>query len=342
MRELDARLQTVLYHLVELYLETKAPVGSVALSRSLDIKCSPATVRYMMSELESRDLITSLHTSSGRVPTEQGMRLMMPYFCQPSSLDAFDRDVLEESARAFHRSPYAICEDITLTLSQLSSCAGIAHAPDREDIFEHVDLIILGSGQILVIFVMQDGRIEKQTLSWDGGIESVHVDRARQYLQRHLKGKTLGQGMRFAHRQTWCQEGGLDLEARLLIEACLAFDHWHEDRAFIVKGQDMLLKTWFVSGNPEMAGDLWHTLDAKETLFALFDLVRHTGRVQIFMGSSNAYIRSHNFAAVMAPYTDASGDDQGVVGVLGPTAMDYRRIVPMVNYTACLLGRIVG
>ena len=187
---------------------------------------------------------------------------------------------------------------------------------------------------------MQDSRVEKQTLPVDGEVSDAHINQARLYLKQHLTGKTRGDGLRFARRKPWLHDDHLSPVVRMLVAASVSFDHG-DDRALIVKGQDLLLKTWFISGNTEMAGDLWYTLDAKETLLALFDLVRLAGGVQIFMGISSAHIRSHNFAAVMAPYVDAASDDQGVVGVLGPVAMDYRRIVPMVNYTAGLLSRTV-
>ncbi|TGW15207.1 heat-inducible transcription repressor HrcA [bacterium NHP-B] len=340
MNELDARALNVLDHLVDIYLETRAPVGSLALAKRLIPALSPATVRYIVAELEELSLVTSLHTSSGRIPTEKGLRSVMKRFLAMDPLSDVDKKTLEHKVDSELTVSREMFEGLTAMLSSLSMCAGIVKAPLFEPCLEHVGFVCLEAKQVLAMLVMLDGTIVKHVMPTCGDIKDHHLQEAANYLNAHIRGKTLHQARDFVAEA--CEEPLWDMDrlSHHLVKASVTLFKDHHDEALIVRGQDFLLKTWVEANDLHTLKVFLDTQDVKKDLLTLLDLTIQDQVVQIFVGSQSL-LKSSHCAVVVAPYHDRSGDVVGAVGVLGPTYMDYRRIVPMVDYTATLLGRVM-
>lgn len=341
MHVLDERSRQVLYHLVDTYLETRAPVGSLTLAKRLGMRLSPATVRNVMADLEALSLVASPHTSAGRLPTEHGLKLVVNTLLELGDLQPLDKEHLEQSCQKSSQNLDHLFEEATTTLSGLSSCAGVIAAPKEEAALKHVEFVFLKPGRALVILVTTSGGVENRLMEIPKSVMPFHLETATNYMNAHLHGKTLEELKQQVQRAFQSDQAMLDAVSQQLINKGLAV--WSDEDTkgnLIIKGQANLLKTATDTKELEDLQQLITALDTKEGLLGLLDHAIEAEGIQIFIGAENVLFQSNKCAAVIAPYKSGSGV-LGAVGVVGPTYMNYRRVIPMVDYTARLLGRIL-
>lgn len=335
------RAQDVLFSLVDIYLETREPVGSVNLSQRMGLSLSSATIRNTMADLEHAAFLTSPHTSAGRVPTEKGLRFVADSFLTIRSLKENDQAFLEASALTEGNLKNAL-KSATQALSDLSSCAGVVIAPEKQSILKHMEFVFLEKGRALVVLVGEDGEVENRLLSLPEDVRNFHLERAANYLNTFLKNRDLGAMREDIKKAIDNDRHQLDaLSADLVQQGVTVWSEQKEDRPLIIEGQANLLRQESGVQKLETLEALFKAMEAKEMLLKLLGMAEAAQSVQIFVGAENALFQSKECSAVLSPYKGPRGNVVGAVGVIGPTYMHYRRIIPMVDYTAHLLERIL-
>jgi heat-inducible transcriptional repressor len=340
---LNERSREILRLIVDAYVETGAPVGSRTLSRRLGMNLSPATVRNVMADLEELGLLMAPHTSAGRLPTDQGLRLYVHGLLERGNLSRDERQQIEGQCAAGGRSFADVLEEATTMLSDLSRCAGLVVAPKQEDALKHIEFLSLGPGRALVVIVTESGHVENRIIDVPVGMPPSSLVEASNVLSARLRGRTLGEAQSAIQKELKDQRAQLDAITGRLVEAGLAT--WGDDErggALIVRGQAQLLTDIQAIEDLERVRHLFAALEKKQALLRLLDLTEEGEGVQIFIGADNELFGLAGCSMVIAPYSNSRQQIVGAIGVIGPTRIDYARIIPMVDYTAKVIGRLVG
>ncbi len=345
--ELNARSREIFRQIVDTYLATGEPVGSRTISRRLEERLSPATVRNVMADLEEAGLLYAPHTSAGRIPTEMGLRFYVDGLLEIGSLTEEERQTIEAHCRASGRSLEAVLADASETLAGLSRHAGIVVAPTLERPFKHVEFVPLSPGRALVVVVTDEGLVENRIIDLPLGMSPSTLVEAGNYLTARLAGKTFQEAQEAIRREIEEQRVELDELARQVVEAGLAIWNSDADGGFlIVRGQAKLLEDVTNLAQLERIRTLFDMLERKKSLLKLLELTQTAEGVQIFIGAENELFGLSGCAMIVAPYRAPSGEGEarvvGAIGVVGPTRMNYARIVPMVDYTARVISSMLG
>ncbi len=340
---LNDRSRTIFRAIVEAYVETGAPVGSRTLSRRIGLNLSPATVRNVMADLEDLGLLFAPHTSAGRLPTEQGLRLFVDGILEQGNVTADERSRIDGQCAAANRNPTDILNEATGALSGLSRCAGLVVAPKMEESLRHIEFVALGPGRALVVLVTASGNVENRVIDLPIGLPASSLVEASNYLAAHLVGRTLAEAEAEVQRELENHKSELDSLTQRLVETGLAV--WSgngRDGALILRGQSQLLEDITAVADLERVRQLFQALEAKESLLRLLDLTDLAEGVQIFIGAENELFGMAGCSLVLAPYSNASRQIVGAIGVIGPTRINYARIIPMVDYTSKVVGRLLS
>ena len=340
---LDARSAAVLREIVEQYVENGEPVGSRTLSRRLPMSLSPATIRNVMSDLTDAGLLFAPHTSAGRLPTEQGLRLFVDGLLQFGELSEEDRDAIGAALATSGRSLEDTLAEASSMLSGLSSAAGVVLAPKSDGALKHIEFVPLGSGRALVVLVNADGQVENRVIEIPPGVPPSALQQASNYLNARLAARPLAELRRAVAEEMNADRSQLDELSAQVVEAGLAT--WTgEGRggSLIVRGQARLLSDVTQIENLAAIQRLFERLETQETMLRLLDLAEHSDGVRIFIGSESGLFGSSGVAMVVAPARNAGGRIVGAIGVIGPTRINYGRIIPVVDYTARVIGRLLG
>lgn len=342
--ELNARSREIFRLIVESYVETGEPVGSRTLSRKEGLDLSPATIRNIMADLQDAGLLYAPHTSAGRLPTEAGLKLFVNGILEIGGLSKEDREDIEAMCAGAGLGVEDALNEATKALSGLSNCASIVLAPTSESPLKHIEFVNLRDGRALVVMVTETGSVENRVIQIPAGIPASALLEAGNYLTRRVAGRTIGEARDEIIREIESHRAQLDILASELVEAGLA--HWSggnlQQGHLIVKGQANLLDNITAIEDLERVRELFQALEAKETLEKLLELTQVAEGMQVFIGSDNALFSHAGCAMVVAPFNDSSENIIGAIGVIGPTRMNYARIVPMVDYTSKVIGRLVG
>ncbi len=346
IQELNDRSREIFRRLVEAYLETGAPVGSRTLSKRLTFDLSPASIRNVMADLESAGLLYSPHTSAGRLPTDAGLRLFVDGLLELGNLSEEERESIKGRCAASGRSIEDLLTEATDALSGLSSCAGLVLAPKLDATLKHIEFVSLGPGRALVVLVSDNGMVENRVIEVPLGLPPSTLIEASNYLNARLKGRTIQQARNEVMREIEERRAQLDELTSRVVEAGLATwagDGGEELRStLIVRGQAKLLDDVRVVEDLERIRALFSELEAKRELVRLLDLTHDADGVQIFIGLENELFGVTGCSVIVAPYNDSRQNILGVIGVIGPTRLNYARIIPMVDYTAQVIGRLIG
>ncbi len=346
LSELDSRAREVFRHVVETYLETGEPVGSRTLSR--DFPLSPASIRNTMQDLAHLGLLTAPHISSGRLPTHQGLRLFVDGLLEIGDLSEDAKRDIEARLAPKGQTFEAALREASNLLSGLAGGAGLVMTPSFEAGVKHVEFISLGGDQALAVLVYDDGRVENRLMPLQAGMTPSVLMEASNYLSVHLKGRTLSEAGAELKVELQKERRKLDEAAASLVEAGLAI--WSggdaEKRSLIVRGQANLLEATQSLEDLERVRSLFEDLEQKEELIDLLDDVRDAQGVRIFIGSESKLFSLSGSAVIAAPYmareSRAGGPKVvGAIGVIGPARLNYARIIPLVDYTARILGRLL-
>jgi heat-inducible transcriptional repressor len=343
--DLNERSRRIFARLVETYLETGAPVGSRTLSKSLDLGLSPASVRNVMQDLEELGLLGSPHTSAGRVPTQQGLRLFVDGVLEFGDIADEERSRIEGQIGAHDDDIAAMLNEAGVLLSGLSHCASLVFAPKHEAPVKHLEFVSLAGDQALAVLVMADGTVENRLFTPPPGLTPSAMREAANFLNAHLRGRSLADAKADLARQIAAKRAELDSLAAPLVECGIAlWDGGDESRheRLVVRGRSNLLEEGQTAEDIERMRRLFDDLEQKRDLAELIDLAQAGDGVRVFIGSENKLFSLSDSSVVISPYTDPERRVIGAIGVIGPTRLNYGRIVPIVDYTARLIGRMVS
>jgi heat-inducible transcriptional repressor len=340
---LDARAAAVLREIVEQYVETGEPVGSRTLSRRLPITLSPATIRNVMADLTDAGLLFAPHTSAGRLPTDQGLRLFVDGLLQFGEVTDEDREAISGALQASGRSLEDTMAEASTMLSGLSAAAGLVLAPKSDGTLRHIEFVPLGPGRALVILVNGDGHVENRIIDTPPGLPPSALQQAGNYLNARLAGKSLSEVRLIVSGEMSANKSELDSLAALVVEAGLAtWTGEGRSGSLIVRGQARLLSDVTQIERLAAIRMLFERLEAQETMLRLLDLAEQSDGVRIFIGAESGFFGTSGVSMVVAPARNSANRIVGAIGVIGPTRINYGRIIPVVDYTARVIGRLLG
>ncbi len=340
--ELSERSREILRTIVEAYVETGEPVGSRTISRKLGLTLSPATIRNVMADLEESGLLYAPHTSAGRLPTELGLRLFVHGLLEIGSLTQEERASIDAQCRAAGKSLAEVLEQASEMLSGLSRCAGLVVAPKVERALKHIEFVQIGPGRALVVLVAEGGLVENRIIELPLGISPSALIEAGNYLTQRLVGRTLFEAREQILGELETSRVELDQLTGKLVEQGLAIWGGVQGGAVIVKGQSRLLDDVTALSDVERVRALMAALDARESMVKLLDATQGADGVQIYIGAENELFSLAGCSVVFAPYRDGREQIVGAIGVVGPSRMNSARILPMVEYPAKVIGRLIG
>jgi len=340
--EMSDRARDVFRLVVETYLESGQPVGSRTISRTSILNLSPASIRNVMQDLEESGLLTAPHTSAGRMPTETGLRLFVDAIMQVAEPRAEDRAAIESLIDRGGPIEEAI-SNATAALSGLSSCAGIVLVPKEEPALKQLAFVPLSPSQAVAIVVGSDGSVENRVVDLPQGVTASTLAEVGNYVTARLSGLTLREAQARLDEEINAGRAELDQAARELIARGLAI--WSQDGSrrpvLIVRGQANLIDE-SAAADLDRVRQLLDELEGKEEIARLLDQARAGAAMKIFIGSENELFALSGSSVIAAPYRGHDGKVVGVVGVIGPTRLNYARVVPMVDFTAKALSRLIG
>lgn len=344
---LDQRSRDIFRRLVDTYLETGEPVGSRTIARILPSSLSPASVRNVMMDLEDAGLIFSPHTSAGRMPTQLGLRFFVDAVMEVGSMTQDERARIDAQIAASNRQRRLedVLGEATMMLSGLSHCAGVVVAPKLNARLKHIEFVNLGPGRALVIIVGEDGSVENRVIDVPPGLPPSVLVQATNYLSARFQGQTIDEVQRFVRDEMERLRQELDETSARIVEAGIG--QWSgesnpDDKTLIVKGQANLIDNSTAVADLERIRRLFEDIENKKELVQLLGAADVGEGVRIFIGSENRLFSLSGSSIIVAPYRNAEEKIVGVMGIIGPTRMNYARIVPMVDYTAKAIGRLIS
>ena len=340
LSELNDRAREIFRQIVDAYLASGAPVGSRTLSKGGGLGLSPASIRNVMQDLEELCLLAAPHTSAGRLPTELGLRMFVGGMMQAAEPSDDERAALEAGLAPGVAMEEALTRT-TAVLSGLSQCAGLVLVPSRELVIRQVSFVPLSPSRALVVLVGADGSVENRLLDLPAGVLPASLEAAANYITTRLAGLTLAEAMVRMEHEIARDRAMLDALTQTAVAAGLAA--WSSDAAarpvLIVRGQANLVES---AVDVEKVRQLLDDLEDKAELIRLLGSARTADSTRIFIGAESRLFSLSGSSVIAAPYRGNDGKVIGVVGVIGPTRLNYARVIPMVDYTARTLSRLVS
>jgi heat-inducible transcriptional repressor len=346
LAQLNDRSREIFRQIVESYLTTGEPVGSRNLSRIIPMTLSPASVRNVMSDLENLGLIWAPHTSAGRLPTELGLRFFVDALMEIGELSDQERRAIEaQAAAAGAAKPLdAILNEASGLLSGLTRAAGVVLTDKSNVRLKHIEFVRLEPERALVVLVAEDGTVENRVLNLPPGLPTSALTEATNFLNARVRGRTLADARSELEAALVAGQAELDQLTQKIVAAGLA--SWSggddEERRLIVRGHANLLDDLKALEDLERVRLLFDDLETKRGLIDLLGRAERAEGVRIFIGSENKLFSLSGSSTIIAPYHDSAGRIVGVLGVIGPTRLNYARIIPMVDYTAKVVSRMLA
>src|SRR6476620_8460008 len=338
--ELSNRMREIFGHVVEAYLERGLPIGSKALSGSISL--SPASIRGVMQELEERGLLTHPHTSAGRIPTESGLRLFVDGIMQAALPDPRERREIERQIVRDQPIEDALAA-ASAALSGLSQAAGVVLAPKQEIRLRQLSFVPLSSTRALAVLVGADGSVENRVVSLEGGTTPSALAEVSNFVNARLAGLTLAEAEARLRQEIRERKEAIDAAAAELVASGLAA--WSQDQVrrpvLIVRGQANLIDE-HAAEDLNRVRKLLDELEEAQEIARVLEGARDAPGCRIFIGSENRMFALSGSSVIAAPYRGSQGEVVGVVGVIGPTRLNYARVVPMVDFTAKALTRLMA
>jgi heat-inducible transcriptional repressor len=340
LNELSNRARDIFRLVVEGYIASGQPVGSKTIAGSGGVNLSPASIRSVLQELQDAGLLAAPHTSAGRLPTDVGLRLFVDGIMQVAEPTQAERAQIERGLAQGGTIEAAIAA-ASSALSEISAAAGVVMVPRREPRLQQLAFVPLSPGRALAVLVGEDGNVENRVIDLPPGTTASALEQAGNYLTRQLAGRTLAEAVEQVRREIADDRSALDSASRDLVARGLAV--WSEDAArrpvLVVRGQANLLDEAAL-GDIERVRQLLDELESIESIAGVFDAAREAQATRIFIGSENRLFSLTGSSVIASPWRDHEGRVVGVVGVIGPTRLNYARVVPMVDFTAQSLGRL--
>lgn len=347
LRDLNERSREIFRQIVETYLSTGEPVGSRNLSRALPMTLSPASVRNVMADLEALGLVYAPHASAGRLPTHTGLRLFIDGLLELGDLTDSEQSQIESQIAARNIERGANFHDVLFEagemLSGLSRCAGVVLAEKRVRRIKHMEFVGLDARRSLLVLVGEDGGVENRVLNLPEGLPQAALSEATNYVNARLRGLTLNEARERMSAELRAKKAELDEATARVVKSGLA--EWSggkdDNKSLIVRGRSHLLEDLKADEDLERIRHLFDDLESKRELIQLLELAENAEGLRIFIGSENQLFSLSGSSLIVAPFQDSDRKIVGVLGVIGPTRLNYARIIPMVDYTARLVGRLL-
>jgi heat-inducible transcriptional repressor len=346
LAQLNERSREIFRQIVESYLATGEPVGSRNISRLIAVPLSPASVRNVMADLEQLGLIYAPHTSAGRLPTDAGLRFFVDALMQVGDMTEAERQSIESQLASVGRaqSVEAALDEALTRLSGLTRAASVILTAKSNSRLKHIEFVRLEPQRALVVLVGEDGQVENRVLVLPPGVPSSALTEASNFLNARIRGRTLAEARLELETALAQDRAELDQLTRKVIAAGVA--SWSggdsDDRQLIVRGHANLLEDLHALDDLERVRRLFDDLETKRGVIDLLGRAESADGVRIFIGSENNLFSLSGSSTIVAPYTDVTGRIVGVLGVIGPTRLNYARVIPTVDYAARLISRLLG
>ncbi len=344
LEELNDRSREVFRRVVEGYLETGGPVGSRTLTRDFSEKVSAATIRNAMQDLEFMGLLDSPHVSAGRIPTQLGLRMFVDGILELGMPEITDRAAIDATVDASENDVTGLLDRVGSALSGVTHGASLVLTPKQEAPIRHIEFVSLAPDRALVVLVFADGHVENRLFAPPPGQTPSSMREAANFLNALIEGRTLSEVGVVIEQEIASRQQELDSLARTLVESGMAV--WTGDpdgsERLIVRGRSNLLESTVEDAELERIRTLFDDLERKRDIADFLQLAEEGEGVRIFIGSENKLFSLSGSSLVVSPYMNADRKIIGAVGVIGPTRLNYGRIVPIVDYTAQLVGRLLS
>lgn len=344
LQSLDTRSRSIFRHIVETYLETGEPVGSRTLSKG-GIQLSAASIRNVMADLTELGLLDAPHISAGRMPTHAGLRLFVDGFLELGEPGQADRSEIDTRLQQAGRHFDGVLKEASSILSGLAGGAGLVSSPTKDTSVRHVEFVPLSTGEALCVLVNENGDVENRLVKIPAGLPQTTLIEAGNYLAARMKGRTLREASTDIRAEISEHRAELDSAATDLVERGLA--KWSgalpgSERSLIIQGRANLLEDAQAADDMERVRQLFDVLERQRGLLDVLDSTREAEGVRLFIGSENSLFPLSGSSVIVAPYMNASKQVIGALGVIGPTRLNYARVIPMVDYTARMVGQVLG
>jgi heat-inducible transcriptional repressor len=344
LSQMNDRSREVFRRVVEGYLDSGDPVGSRTLTRTMSEKVSAATIRNVMQDLEYLGLLDSPHVSAGRIPTQMGLRMFVDGILEVGEVSALDREKIDATLNSNERDVGAMLDRVGAALSGLTHGASLVLTPKHEAPIRHIEFVSLAADRALVVLVFADGHVENRVFIPPPGQTPSSMREAANFLNAIAEGKTLTDLRATFQKEVTARRRELDALAATLIESGVAV--WENEgepyERLIVRGRANLLEGSEASVDLDRIRKLFDDLERKRDIADFLELAEAGEGVRIFIGSENKLFSLSGSSLVVSPYMNADRKVIGAVGVIGPTRLNYGRIVPIVDYTAQLVGRLLS
>ena len=345
LAELDERAREIFRQLVDLYLETGAPVGSRTLSRKGGFNLSPASIRNVMADLEELGLLHAPHTSAGRMPTELGLRFFVDAVMENAELNPQDKAHIDARLEQVDTSApqEAMLEQISSALSGLAHCAGLVVTPTHNPRIRQIEFVRLEPEKALAIIVGQDGTVENRVFTVPADLPTATLQRAAAFLNDRLSGLSMREMGGRVQKELEILRREIDaLAAEAVAQGLATWSGSGDDKRLIVRGRGNLIADAELLSDLERLQRLFEDLEEKRALVELLSMVEQGEGVRIFIGRENPLFSMSGSSLIVAPYGDAEHEVVGVLGVIGPTRLPYARIIPVVDYAARMVSRLLS
>ena len=343
LSEMNDRTREVFRRVVQGYLDSGDPVGSRTLTRTMSEKVSAATVRNVMSDLEFMGLLGSPHTSAGRIPTQQGLRMFVDGLLEVNELETNDRQRIDETMGRNSGDVGGLLDRVGAALSGVTQGASLVLAPKHDAAIKHIEFVPLAADRALVVLVFSDGNVENRVFNPPLGATPSSMREAANFLNALAEGKTLTELGTTIRCEIDSRRQEIDVLARQLVDSGLAVWEGQGEsyERLIVRGRSNLIAESETEGF-ERIKTLFDDLERKRDIVEFLQLTEEGEGVRIFIGSENKLFSLSGSSLVVSPYMNADRKIIGAVGVIGPTRLNYGRIVPIVDYTAQLVGKLIS
>ncbi len=333
----DPRARDIFRMIVEEYLKYGIPVGSQTISKSLGKSLSSATIRNVMAELADDEFLFSPHTSAGRQPTERGLRLYVDTLMKVDDISP-ERLQIEKLSTTSN-----IYDGASTLLSGLSSCVGVVIAPKMNKPIRKIDFLKMEPHKILGIIMTQDGMVENRIIPTDTDISKSELEQVSNFLNDRISGKTLSELNDDLLADIKLHKNSLNSLASLLVQNGIIhpLSSANEGHIFI-SGQSQLLDDPEAQIRLAEMKSLFSMLEEKQAMLGMMEAIEHGEGVQIFIGSENPVFERPAWSTIIRAYHDQNGRIIGATGVIGPTRLNYGKIVPIVDYTALVVEKLIG
>jgi heat-inducible transcriptional repressor len=344
LEEMNARSREVFRRVVEGYLESGEPVGSRTLTRTMSEQVSAATIRNVMQDLEFHGLLGSPHVSAGRLPTQLGLRMFVDGMLEVGELSATDRERIDATLNGNERDVGTLLDRVGSALSGITMGASLVLAPKHEAAIRHIEFVSLAADRALVVLVFADGHVENRVFAPPPGQTPSSMREAANFVNSLAEGATLTELQHRMRTEISRRRQEINALARDLVESGLAV--WENEgephERLIVRGRANLLDSSTEAADLERIRTLFDDLERKRDISEFLELTEQGDGVRIFIGSENKLFSLTGSSLVVSPYMNADRKVIGAIGVIGPTRLNYGRIVPIVDYTAQLVGRLIS